>query len=122
MDIAEIAFSSYAVTDVKRARAFYEETLGLKPSSVFEQGDMAFIEYEVGPHTLSIGAGAPNFKPGPQGGIIAFEVRDFDAAMQRLRGAGAAFVMEPQDTGACHMALISDPDGNYLMIHKRKQA
>jgi catechol 2,3-dioxygenase-like lactoylglutathione lyase family enzyme len=30
--IKEIAFTGTSVTDMKRARAFYEDTLGLKPS------------------------------------------------------------------------------------------
>jgi len=31
MHVTEIAFSVYAVTDLKRARGFYEGRLGLKP-------------------------------------------------------------------------------------------
>jgi predicted enzyme related to lactoylglutathione lyase len=120
MNIIDIAFSAYTVTDVKRARAFYEGVLGLKPTSIFEKDTMAFIEYEVGASTLVIGAGAPNSNPGPNGAVVTLEVADFDSAVADLRKAGAKFVMEPQDTGVCHMTLIADPDGNYLMIHKKK--
>ena len=28
--------------------------------------------------------------------------------------------MEPLETPVCHMAIISDPDGSRLLIHKRK--
>ena len=46
MKIKEIAFVAYAVTDVKKARAFYEGVLGLVPNSVMEDGNnYAFIEY-----------------------------------------------------------------------------
>lgn len=123
MKIKEIAFSGYTVTDVKRARKFYEGILGLKPHSVFEKDDMAFIEYWIGvngEHTLVIGAGAPNFKAGPQGAVVTLEVDDFAKAIKELKKAKVEFVMEAQDTGVCHMALINDPDGNRLMIHKRK--
>ena len=34
INITEIAFCCYAVTDVPRARAFYEGVLGLKPAQV----------------------------------------------------------------------------------------
>lgn len=120
MKITDIAFSSYAVTDVKRARNFYEGVLGLTPATIFEKDSMAFIEYEIGQHWLSIGAGAPAFVPGPQGGVIVFEVDEFKPMVEKIRSAGVSFVMEPQDTGACHMALIEDPDHNRIMIHKRK--
>ena len=39
MKVVEIAFSVYPVTDLKRARAFYEETLGLKAARVPEGAD-----------------------------------------------------------------------------------
>ncbi len=120
MNIIDIAFSAYTVTDVKRARAFYEGVLGLKPTSIFEKDAMAFVEYAIGASTLVIGAGAPNLNSGPNGAVVTLEVADFDAAIADLRKAETKFIMEPQDTGACHMALITDPDGNYLMIHKKK--
>jgi catechol 2,3-dioxygenase-like lactoylglutathione lyase family enzyme len=34
LKVVELAFCCYAVTDMKRARAFYEGVLGLKPSTV----------------------------------------------------------------------------------------
>jgi extradiol dioxygenase family protein len=35
----KVAFTYYPVTDVARARKFYEETLGLKSGSAGNQGD-----------------------------------------------------------------------------------
>lgn len=122
MNITEIAFSSYTVTDIKRSRAFYEGVLGLKSSSVWEGDGMAFVEYQVGPHYLAIGMGAPAFKAGPTGAVVVFEVEDFPAAVEKLKSAKVPFVMDPHDTGACNMVLVEDPDGNRIMIHKRKQA
>jgi predicted enzyme related to lactoylglutathione lyase len=120
MKAIEVAFSCYAVTDLKRARTFYEDVLGLKPCSVFEKEGMGFIEYELGPHTLAIGAGAELFKPGPTGATVALEVEDFDEAIKSLKARQVRFVMESYDTPVCRMAAIADPDGNFLMIHKRK--
>jgi predicted enzyme related to lactoylglutathione lyase len=123
MKIKEISFSAYSVTDVKRARAFYEGILGLKPASVFDQDGMAFIEYWIGPDedVLVIGAGADQFKPGKTGATVALEVEDFEKAIEDLRIAKVKFLMEPMETSACHMAMIEDPDANQLMIHRRKQ-
>ena len=120
MKITEIAFVTYAVEDIARARKFYEEVLGLKASSVWEGEGMAFIEYEIGPHTLAIGKGAPNFKVGTSGPTVAVEVEDFDKAVEELKAAKVNFSMEPHDTGGCNMALVNDPDGNQIMIHRRK--
>lgn len=119
--IKEIAFTSYAVSNLKRSRAFYEKILGLKPGSVWEGKGMGFIEYYIGAHTLAIGKGAPSFKPGPTGATVAFEVENFDVSVKELKKNKVKFVLEPQDTGVCHMALISDPDKNLIMIHKRKK-
>ena len=118
----EIAFVCYAVTDLKRARAFYENVLGLKPGLVWEKDDTGFIEYEMGSHTLAIGCGADQFKPGLNGATAALEVASFDEAVVDLQKAGVKFLMDAYETPVCFMALIQDPDGNQLMIHKRKPA
>jgi predicted enzyme related to lactoylglutathione lyase len=47
------------------------------------------------------------------------KVEDFDAAVARLRAHGAKFRMEPFPTPVCHIAMIFDPSGNTLCIHKR---
>lgn len=123
MNIIEIAFTSYAVTDVALARNFYEKVLGLKASNVFEDkaSGMAFIEYEIGAGYFTIGAGAPGFKPGPEGGTVAFEVDDFDKAIAELKAVSTPFAMQALDSGVCNMAVVKDPDGNNVMIHKRKK-
>lgn len=122
IDAVEIAFTVLPVTHLPNSRAFYEGVLGLKPSHVFEKGTMGFIEYDIGGATLAIGCGAPLFKPSKDGGAIALEVRDFGAAIEALRKAACTFVQEPGETPVCRMATITDPDGNFIMIHQRKSA
>ena len=119
LKVNEVAFSCYAVKDMAAARRFYEGVLNLVPGSVFDSGDNQFVEYEIGPHTLAIGRGA-GFNPSPDGGTVALEVEDFDQAIAHLRTHGVKFRFEPFPTPVCHMAGILDPDGNSLMIHKRK--
>ncbi len=36
-----------------------------------------------------------------------------------LEAKGVQFSGETFDTGVCHMAIFSDPDGNDLMLHRR---
>jgi predicted enzyme related to lactoylglutathione lyase len=118
--VIEMAFAGYAVTDVARARKFYEGTLGLKQTSIWEGEQMCWIEYDIGPGTLAIGSGAPGWKSSPDGGRVGLEVEDFDAAVERLEADKVPFIVPPGDTPVCRMAIISDPDGNVLIIHKRK--
>src|SRR5260370_16854567 len=77
MHVTEIAFSVYPVTDLKRARAFYEGTLGLKPGMVYEGEGVGWIEYEIGPGVVAIGAGSENFKPSSNGGAGAVAIEGF---------------------------------------------
>ena len=47
-------------------------------------------------------------------------MEDFTAAIDRLKERGAKFRLEPTEHPPCYMALIEDPDGNPIMIHRRK--
>ena len=120
MKVIEIAFAGYPVTDLKRARQFYEGALGLKPARVFGDEASAWIEYDVGPATLAISNMAPQWRPSPGGGSVGLEVEDFPAAIQRLKSGGYSVFVGPTETPVCHMAVVSDPDGNSVTIHKRK--
>ena len=41
------------------------------------------------------------------------------AARAQLEQRGITFVGDIFDTGVCHMAFFTDPDGNALMLHHR---
>ena len=116
--VTELAFCCYSVTDMKRARGFYEGVLGLKPATVSESEHGQWTEYEFGPYALAIGS-APQFKPSPDGCTAALEVEDFDEAIVHLKKQNVKFRIEPLATAVCRMAMIFDPDGNTVCIHKR---
>ena len=120
MKVTEFAFVGYPVTDMNRARHFYEEVLHLTAGSVFGDDAKAWVEYEVGPHTLAITNMSAEWKPSANGGGVALEVEDFPEAVAWLRSQKVHFNMEPFESPVCHMALIADPDGNSICIHKRK--
>lgn len=123
LKVSEIAFTCYPVTDMARARGFYEGVLGLKPTMVIgEAGGMQWTEYDIGSGTLSLGCGAPDWQPRADGCSVGLEVEDFDAAIAQLRANGTKFKMEPFPTPVCKMAMISDPEGNTICIHKRHAA
>lgn len=121
MNITEIAFSCYPVTDMTRARAFYVAVLGLTPTmQVGEPGGMQWTEYDIANGTLAIGAGAPDWKPASSGCSVGLEVEDFDNAIAHLKSNAVAFHLEPLETPVCRIAFILAPDGNALCIHQRK--
>ncbi|MDX2085004.1 MAG: VOC family protein [Candidatus Melainabacteria bacterium] len=117
--VLEAAFVCYPIVQVPRARHFYETLFGLTPSHTVGDDTEAFIEYELGNATFVIsnmGGGTPS----TQGPSIAFEVEDFEQTIAALRQYPARFIVEPFETRVCFMALVEDPEGNGLIIHKRK--
>jgi predicted enzyme related to lactoylglutathione lyase len=116
--IKGIAFTGSSVTDMKRARAFYENVLGLNPSEEMAGGK--WIEYEVGGGTFAITNIDPEWTPSDQGTAIAFEVDDIDVAIGKLKKSGAKFFLDKSETPVCWTAIIYDPDRNKVVIHKRK--
>src|SRR2546428_11227809 len=96
----EIAFIAYPVTDIARARKFYEGVLGLKPNAPVKSEDQQWIEYDMGAGTLGIGC-SPQWLPSQDGASAALEVEDFDAAGATLREVNVPMVIEPLDLPAC---------------------
>ncbi len=41
---------------------------------------------------------------------------------RELKESGASITMEPMDSPVCRFSMVLDPDGNVLMLHKRKVA
>lgn len=120
MKITDIAFFAYAVSDMKKARAFYEGVLNLKPNSDFDgSGNPNWVEYGIGSGTLGIGCAPGIFEPSTEGASAALEVDDFDEALAMLKTKNVPIVMGPHEFPPCHMVVIADPDGNRITLHKR---
>jgi predicted enzyme related to lactoylglutathione lyase len=113
-----VDFVGLPTRDLPAAAAFYGETLNL-PRSVYLE-ERSYAEFETGNLTLSVynaeqmGLGH-NVNRNP----VALHVDDVAAAREALQARGVEFEGETLDTGVCHMALFSDPDGNALMLHHR---
>ena len=115
--ITSVAFFVYQVSDVNRARRFYEETLGLKLESDFRG---RWLEYDLQGTTFALAAWGGDRIAGAQGGTVAFEVDDLTATVESLRDKKVRVIQEPFETPVCHMARITDPDGNEIILHQRK--
>ena len=97
---------------------FYEEILGLarNPNS-----SERWVEFETGNVTLAIlpheYTGRTEFTP--SSAPIALRVPNVEKAKEKLQEAGVEFQGETIDSGVCHIAGFSDPDGNSLILHHR---
>jgi predicted enzyme related to lactoylglutathione lyase len=82
--------------------------------------DFATVEFETGNLTLQLlDAASVGREFQPSGHPLAFHVEDVEAARAELESKGVAFLADTMDSGVCHMAHFTDPDGNALMLHHR---
>jgi catechol 2,3-dioxygenase-like lactoylglutathione lyase family enzyme len=113
--ISKLDFVGIPSTDADRSRDFYVETLGLRPDEKsdyeFWVGETCFGIWEPSKMGMEF---APQKNAHP-----ALHVDDVAATRAELEAKGVEFAGETFDTGVCHMALFSDPDGNDLMLHHR---
>jgi predicted enzyme related to lactoylglutathione lyase len=118
--LQKVAFSMYNVNDAFRARAFYEDTLGLKRGSASSDG--TWTEYDLpGGGCLALFR-HPNGQPMTTGtgASVAFEVADLDALNARLLGAGVAYKADMIHSPVCRMSVILDTEGNEIILHELK--
>lgn len=82
-------------------------------------GDLFYLEYEIGPHTPAIGS-EPFLEPSGDGPHGVLEVDNCAGAIEPLRRHGLPFAVEPFVAAPdCRAAVVLDPDENKLGIHKR---
>jgi predicted enzyme related to lactoylglutathione lyase len=113
----KVAFTMYPVTDAKRARSFYEETLGLRRGSSAAGG--TWTEYDLpGGGCLALYATKDIAPSANAGGAVAFEVEDLDALVARLKTAGVKFQQEEIKSPVCRMSIIVDSEGNAIILHE----
>jgi len=113
--VTGVDFVAVPSTDWRRSRAFYVDTLELRPD---EQGEGEFWIGETCFGIYEPAAFGIEFAP-QKNAHIAMHVEDVAAARAELEAKGVEFHGETFDTGVCHMAFFSDPDGNDLMLHHR---
>ncbi len=117
MIVERVDFVSVPVTDLERSTAFCRDTLGLN-----QIGEGAWPEFALGENVSLYLLDPTNIGQeftGPHSSPIALRVADVELARRELEAKGVAFAGETFDTGVCHMAHFSDPDGNVFMLHRR---
>lgn len=114
--IHSIAFFAYPVSDISKARRFYEDVLGLRVTTNFRD---EWIEYDLGDTTFAITTMDSKHVAGAKGGTVAFEVDDLDDFVKQIKEKSAKFVLETAASPVCRFAIVEDPDANEVIIHKR---
>ncbi len=111
-------FITVATQDFDAAVAFYGGVLGLPESRRW--GQMPAAEFETGNLTIAVmQSDAFGLEFQANNHPIELRVEDFEAARSELESRGVEFKGETIDSGVCHMAYFTDPDGNALMFHHR---
>ena len=118
LNVTGVDFICVPTRDYDAAAKFYGDVLGLPFSKRW--GDMPAGEFETGTLTIAVmqsDAFGLDFEPHTH--PIALHVDDVEAARAELEAKGVEFAADTMDSGVCHMAHFSDPDGNSIMFHHR---
>lgn len=111
-------FVAVPTQDYDAAAKFYGEVLGLPFSKRW--GEMPGGEFETGNLTIAVmQSDAFGIEFAPHRHPIALRVDDVEARRAELESRGVEFQADTMDSGVCHMAFFTDPDGNALMLHHR---
>src|SRR3954471_21032461 len=104
--INSLDFIGVPSTDAERSRAFYVDTLGLRPD------DKAKFEFWVGETCFGIWEPARLGREfaAQKNGHLALHVDDVAETRKELEAKGVEFLGDTFDTGVCHMAFFNDPD------------
>jgi predicted enzyme related to lactoylglutathione lyase len=112
---------SFYAADVKAARDWYTQLLGIEP--YFQRPDAenpAYIEYRVGDYQHELGIIDANYKAkgaasGTGGAVLYWHVDDIEAALARVKSMGATEYdpLTPREAGFITASVV-DPFGNIL--------
>lgn len=105
------------VADTARAVAWYRDHFGFEP--VYESPHYASVRHpgiglSLGLHPVAQGASVEH----GDAAQVYFGVRDMDAAVAKLRGAGIVVDDPRSEGGSLRFAGFADPDGNSLGLQE----
>lgn len=112
------------VTDMNRARKFYEELFGKELDLQEEKGgyQMAWFPWEEDSYgsagTLMKGEG---YTPSHDGTTIYFTAAEMEDMLERVESIGGKVLVPKKDIGEHgFIAWVEDTEGNRIALHKRK--
>ena len=111
-------FVTIATRDYDAAAEFYGDVVGLPFAKRW--GQMPAGEFETGTLTIAVmQSDAFGIEFQANNHPIALHVDDVEGARAELESRGVEFKGDILDSGVCHQAFFSDPDGNVLGLHHR---
>lgn len=117
--LGEIGQIAITVRDLARAKAFYQDVLGL--TFLFDAGTMLFFQCGTVRLLLGLPEGNAEDAPANAGTILYFKVADLTATFEALKGAGVLVVQEPNMVARMPdhelwLAAFKDPEGNVVEL------
>jgi|DewCreStandDraft_5_1066085.scaffolds.fasta_scaffold00440_61 predicted enzyme related to lactoylglutathione lyase len=115
----------YYVKDMRRAVAFYRDTLGLRLLSesdhwsVFDVGGVRLGLHTAGGNVIR---SSPDENGIYAGATVTLKVRDIRREVERLQRAGVNFMGELLDEPFGILGAFKDPDGNVIKLMEPKPA
>lgn len=111
------------VSDLARAKTFYEETLGF----ILKQSGDDWLMYGVGGMELVLMAGAqPNADSAGYGKqartVMCISTDDIVATHSELKAKGVEFFSDIKEVPQGRFAAFRDPDGNHIELIQRNEA
>lgn len=111
------------VSDLERAKVFYEHVLGVQ----LQSQRMDEYDLEMFPGKMELGGAAgclskgPAAKPSSKGTMIYFSVTDIDAVLNRVRRNDGKIIREKLSIGEHgFIGVFEDTEGNTLGLHSMK--
>jgi predicted enzyme related to lactoylglutathione lyase len=113
MNIIGTDFVLFHVGDMQKAIEFYRDFLGL-PLEFYKE-EWKWAEFSAGNVTLTLSGGGR-----PSTSVIALAVDDLEAASHEVQAKGVKAKRSLHELSTCWHLEILDPDGNTVILHKRK--
>lgn len=120
-----MATVSFYAADVKAARDWYQELLGVEAYfAVPSADDPQYVEFRIGDFQAELGIINAKFAShtvdaGPAGAVLYWHVEDVEASLARLIELGATLLEEITERGentGFRTASVTDPFGNVIGI------
>lgn len=122
IEVQKIHHVSLAVTDIERAKMFYNEILCLKeinrpnfgfPGAWYEVGDQQ-LHLIVYPEANTL-RGTKELSS--KEGHFAFRVKSYDETLRWLKDKGVAVYENPTSKSGFAQIFVADPDGNLIELN-----
>lgn len=122
MNLSQKAFFSYSIRDAEKARAFYQDVLGIHARVISMCGDLKGLELTFADDMKVILYEKEDHVPATFT-VLNFEVSDIDRIVDELTGKGILFENYEstdekgisRDEGP-QIAWFKDPDGNFISV------